>query len=240
MADFPNTVYEPRTVENVSGTSYEPSETTKIFAEDVNYANDEIVSLEYWTNIILKRMITFGDLYSASSSAPGTGVIPRGGDLLLQTPPGSTASRYYEFGDTLYINSISESKSFYTRFSFYVTSLTDQYALLGLGNPNLSFSPQFIGIEIDDSQVNFVFGNSVGTKITTSLFTATAYEDYLVEIYRLPDSDRIKCIINNVEVADVEWSFDTMTDVPLWGAGFQNLENGIKNLNVSSIGIAIW
>lgn len=46
MADYPESIYDPRTVANVDGTVYEPTETTRIFAEDVNLANDEIVAIE--------------------------------------------------------------------------------------------------------------------------------------------------------------------------------------------------
>lgn len=46
MADFPTSIFEPREVENVPGESYEPSETTRVFAEDVNFATSEIVAIE--------------------------------------------------------------------------------------------------------------------------------------------------------------------------------------------------
>lgn len=46
MADFPGAIAEPRVVENVDGTVYDPEETTRIFAEDVNGANEEIVAIE--------------------------------------------------------------------------------------------------------------------------------------------------------------------------------------------------
>jgi len=46
MSSFPTTIYNPRTVDNVPNTVYDPLETERIFAEDVNDANDEIVVIE--------------------------------------------------------------------------------------------------------------------------------------------------------------------------------------------------
>lgn len=46
MADFPNSTYTPRTVTNVDGVVYDAGETSRIFAEDINKANDEIVAIE--------------------------------------------------------------------------------------------------------------------------------------------------------------------------------------------------
>lgn len=46
MADFPNSIFDPREVANVDGVVYEPGQTTRIFAEDVNKATAEIVAIE--------------------------------------------------------------------------------------------------------------------------------------------------------------------------------------------------
>lgn len=46
MADFPGSIFTPRTVENLPGLTLDPAETANLFAEDVNLPNDEIVAIE--------------------------------------------------------------------------------------------------------------------------------------------------------------------------------------------------
>lgn len=46
MADFPDDIYSPRTMVNRPNTTYEASETKRIFAEDFNLDRDEIVAIE--------------------------------------------------------------------------------------------------------------------------------------------------------------------------------------------------
>ena len=46
MAEFPNTIYEPRDIENKSGVVYDPTKKTTLFAEDIQKANEEIVAIE--------------------------------------------------------------------------------------------------------------------------------------------------------------------------------------------------
>jgi hypothetical protein len=46
MADYPNDIYDPRTIENVPGQSYDPTKTTRFYADDLNNTNAEIVAIE--------------------------------------------------------------------------------------------------------------------------------------------------------------------------------------------------
>lgn len=46
MADFPDSIFTPRTVENRDGVSYDDTKTKVFFAEDINYATTEIVAIE--------------------------------------------------------------------------------------------------------------------------------------------------------------------------------------------------
>jgi hypothetical protein len=46
MADFPDTTYIPREIENKSGVVYDPTKKTVLYAEDIQKANDEIVAIE--------------------------------------------------------------------------------------------------------------------------------------------------------------------------------------------------
>lgn len=46
MADYPNSVYSPRTLANKSGVVYDPDKSTVVFAEDISKLNDEVVALE--------------------------------------------------------------------------------------------------------------------------------------------------------------------------------------------------
>lgn len=45
-ASYPSAVYSPRTKQNKSGVDYDPSATTKVFAEDAIYNDQEIVAIE--------------------------------------------------------------------------------------------------------------------------------------------------------------------------------------------------
>jgi len=46
MADYPNTINEPRVVENKPGRTYQPELLTRLFAEDINNLSAETVAIE--------------------------------------------------------------------------------------------------------------------------------------------------------------------------------------------------
>ena len=46
MADFPDSIFSPRVVENLPGLLYEPTDLKTGFAEDINLPNAEIVAIE--------------------------------------------------------------------------------------------------------------------------------------------------------------------------------------------------
>lgn len=46
MAEFPSNIYEPREIENVPGQTYDPSKKTRLYADDLNASNAEIVAIE--------------------------------------------------------------------------------------------------------------------------------------------------------------------------------------------------
>lgn len=46
MADFPGSIFSPRTLVNLPGISFDPTQTKNLFAEDVNSPNAEIVAIE--------------------------------------------------------------------------------------------------------------------------------------------------------------------------------------------------
>jgi hypothetical protein len=46
MADFPTTVYNPRTKENRSGVVYNPLKPKVLFAEDIVNLDNEVVAIE--------------------------------------------------------------------------------------------------------------------------------------------------------------------------------------------------
>lgn len=45
-ASYPDNIYQPRTVENKDGVVYNANETKRLFAEDINKANEEIVAIQ--------------------------------------------------------------------------------------------------------------------------------------------------------------------------------------------------
>lgn len=46
MANFPTSVYNPRTKQNRSGIVYDPTKSKQIFAEDVVNLDNEVVAIE--------------------------------------------------------------------------------------------------------------------------------------------------------------------------------------------------
>ena len=56
MADYPDTIYSPRTKENRSGVVYTPAKTTVSYAEDITKLDDEVVAIE--TDLEQKNGIT--------------------------------------------------------------------------------------------------------------------------------------------------------------------------------------
>lgn len=46
MANYPNEIYDPRTKENDPEVDYDETKTTRLFAEDVNFLDDEVVAIQ--------------------------------------------------------------------------------------------------------------------------------------------------------------------------------------------------
>lgn len=88
MADFPATVFVPRTTENLSGVTYDPAKTTEVFAEDYSLLGAEIVALEEQFGV----PSTVEHILTASVSNGGTGYSV--GDFLILTAGNSDAYFY--------------------------------------------------------------------------------------------------------------------------------------------------
>ena len=56
MADYPTSVYAPRTKANRAGVVYTPTKTTVGYAEDISYLDAEVVAIE--TDLLQKNGIT--------------------------------------------------------------------------------------------------------------------------------------------------------------------------------------
>lgn len=46
VTSFPNSIYDPREIENVPGQVYDETKTTRLYAEDLNNSNNEIIAIE--------------------------------------------------------------------------------------------------------------------------------------------------------------------------------------------------
>ena len=46
MADWPDSIFDPRTIENMPGVVYDADKTQVLFAEDINAITDEIIAIE--------------------------------------------------------------------------------------------------------------------------------------------------------------------------------------------------
>ena len=87
MADFPGSIYSPRTKENKSGVVYKPLKTTVTFVEDITKLDAEVVAIEEFLlpqhisahvedTIAVVSAGTFQDVpFDNEVSAPKTGII---------------------------------------------------------------------------------------------------------------------------------------------------------------------
>lgn len=80
MADYPSSIYEPRTKNNKSGVVYTPANDTQLYAEDVSKLDAEVVALEQ--NLQDKR----DRLVQIIAVAPDT-VVPDGDGLFTFIVP---------------------------------------------------------------------------------------------------------------------------------------------------------
>lgn len=103
MADFPDAVFSQRTIENVSGVTYDDTKTTKLFAEDITKLGDEITAIEnvigsdsIWEsntildifNIVFDYLATIGTTWLTGSGVPDD-VLGDDGNLYLDTSNGN-------------------------------------------------------------------------------------------------------------------------------------------------------
>lgn len=104
MADYPNSIYDPRTKENAEGVEYDAEETTKLFAEDVTKLDDEVKatqtelgtnakgtfdSVKEWLEALFKKE----DNFNYTSSDLGSWNVGKQIRVRLQRP-GGTFSTY--------------------------------------------------------------------------------------------------------------------------------------------------
>lgn len=98
MVDFPTSIFAPRTVANVDGVTYEAEQTTRVFAEDINKATDEIVAIENILGLnpegdfdtVVERLDSFGG--SEPFKLPGCNVFISGQYI---TAGGTVTPRQY-------------------------------------------------------------------------------------------------------------------------------------------------
>lgn len=73
MADFPDDIFSPRSLDNLNGIIYDDTDLETIFAEDINLPNDEIVAIEETLGLnpegdfdtVVERLDALDDLFPA-------------------------------------------------------------------------------------------------------------------------------------------------------------------------------
>jgi hypothetical protein len=74
MPDFPSALYDPRTLVNIPGVTFDVAQTKRLYAEDLNSANDEIVAIETILGLNPEgAATTVSDRIQALEDAPGGG-----------------------------------------------------------------------------------------------------------------------------------------------------------------------
>lgn len=76
MADFPTSVYNPRTIENRNGVTYDSTKKKVLYAEDIQKLNDEVVAIETYLEtgsvagpvIVKKVSLTSAEILALFSS----------------------------------------------------------------------------------------------------------------------------------------------------------------------------
>jgi len=80
MADYPNSIYSPRTRENRSGVEYDETKKTIWFKEDADAIEDEIIALE--TELLGALTREYADNAAAKAGGLIDGQLYRTGDIL--------------------------------------------------------------------------------------------------------------------------------------------------------------
>lgn len=119
MADFPTSVYSPRTKKNKDGVTYDPTKLRSIFAEDITKLDDEVVALETWALALVASMIFSGDQDSGyelfveniNSGASASAGLSTANDLGNSGGIINTSSGFSDapFPDTLIVASIGHA-----------------------------------------------------------------------------------------------------------------------------------
>lgn len=80
MANFPSSIYGPRVLVNRQGRTFDVDKTEILFAEDLNWANEEITAIE--TELLAAASREYDDNAAALSAGLIVGQLYRTGDIL--------------------------------------------------------------------------------------------------------------------------------------------------------------
>ena len=108
MADFPTSIYSPRTKENRSGVVYDPTKTKQVFAEDITKLDAEVVAIEntifgfgqYSVELSSSDILNLHDTPVEVLPAPANGKINILDFVAIILVPGDIP---YQNGDWLYV-----------------------------------------------------------------------------------------------------------------------------------------
>jgi hypothetical protein len=183
MADFPTTIYEPRTKENRSAVVYDPTQTKRIYAEDISKLDAEVVSIENVIGISpLQAFASISDflysLYVLGSDFIGSTGFSNPADSTtyyagMSGWAGSTSQGYYNFNvqaERAVIKNVtvrigrSGTTPSNEKVAIYLRVNTTDYLISDQVDLSVSVLQSF---ELNDQDIALEYGDVVCIKIVT-------------------------------------------------------------------------
>lgn len=230
MADYPASIFDPRVVENVDGTVYDPLETTRIFAEDVNSPNEEIVAIEEilgvnpqaefetvlaylnYLRAAVRNKIVFPDFSTGMLSVSATGITYSSYRALLTT--GATINTNKYVIAPLPFNLILQSGKLWEEFgfNFQISSTSNVSVWCGQGFAQNVPTSNFVGLKAVNGTLYFFARGDGGTTIEESLGAYTANVLRRIRIVCASDVGPFKVYLNESLVYDGATTISGLAD----------------------------
>lgn len=199
MADFPKSTYVPRTVQNRTGITYDPSETKRLYAEDISLPADELVAVENY----LRNMIVYKPDLCALGAFLGSAIPYYGPSFMISYPlniSSATTDWAVQYPDTAY-GYPDVTKNPYWEFVLCFDWSNDfESAISCLGEV---WSGYGFGFKVDQSHIYAGYGDLSHVAHFTSVGNTVKGAKYVFRI-EFEDGVSIKYFINQTLVHTVD------------------------------------
>ena len=253
MADFPATSYETRTVANVDGTTYDAAQTTRIFAEDVNQANAEIVAIEetfgeepggeFQTvgerlTDAENRATDFFQLYlrlgvGEAYESGGLTELPEG--ILFNPTTTSNTTRYLSYYDGANYNRDYEIVKGEFTFDFVLNSVADVSALICYGGVGFNLTGVRFGFRVANNILWGIASNMDEDELEVELLTITANTKYNCRFKFDEETMKYRYYVNGVYLGENNVEAAPIDDTRLFTAVIRNNAALAKTMRVYNV-----